>query len=73
MDEQDNTILDSDIAPIHGEMEPPWPKPDKKEHPGVEVEDRIATIAGNALERVDSLVYAIVGFCFLIGAFCALV
>jgi uncharacterized membrane protein (DUF373 family) len=72
VDEQDSIILDSDIAPIQDEVERPWPEPDKKMHPGSEVEDRIATIAGNALERVDSLVYSIVGFCFLIGAFCAL-
>jgi uncharacterized membrane protein (DUF373 family) len=70
VDEQDSILLDSDIAPIQDEIEPPWPKSDKKMHP--DVGDRIARIAGNILERVDSLVYAIVGFCFLIGAFCAL-
>jgi len=72
VDEQDSILLDSDITAVQDEAERPWPKPGKKVHPGSEVEDRIATIAGNTLERVDSLVYSIVGFCFLIGAFCAL-
>lgn len=36
-------------------------------------EDRIAFISGHILERVDSLVYSIVGLCFLVGAFCALI
>ena len=38
-----------------------------------EPEDRIATISGNLLERADSLIYAIVGVSFLVGALFALV
>jgi len=34
--------------------------------------DRLAEISGDLLDRVDSLVYAIVGLCFLIAAICAL-
>jgi uncharacterized membrane protein (DUF373 family) len=34
--------------------------------------DPIATFSSNFLENVDSLVYAIVGICFFIGALCAL-
>src|SRR5438270_11328089 len=37
-----------------------------------EREDRIATISGNLLERSDSLIYAIVGVCFFLGALFAL-
>jgi uncharacterized membrane protein (DUF373 family) len=36
-------------------------------------EDRIASVSGHLLDRVDSLIYAIVGLCFLIGAVCALI
>ncbi len=36
-------------------------------------EDRIASISGNLLERADSLIYAIVGVSFLVGALFALV
>ncbi|MDQ2903899.1 MAG: phosphate-starvation-inducible PsiE family protein [Chloroflexota bacterium] len=32
----------------------------------------IASFAGELLERWDSLIYAIVGVCFFLGAFCAL-
>jgi len=35
-------------------------------------DDRIAYFSGHILERVDSVVYSIVGICFIIGAFCAL-
>jgi uncharacterized membrane protein (DUF373 family) len=34
--------------------------------------DRIAIISGNLLDRGDSIVYAIVGICFFLGAFFAL-
>ena len=37
-----------------------------------EREDRIAAISGNLLERSDSLIYAIVGICFFLGALFAL-
>src|SRR5438105_15132959 len=37
-----------------------------------EPEDRIAAFSGNFLERSDSLIYAIVGICFFLGAFFAL-
>ena len=37
-----------------------------------EPEDRIAAISGNLLERSDSLIYAIVGICFFLGALFAL-
>nr|MBA2284964.1 hypothetical protein [Ktedonobacteraceae bacterium] len=32
----------------------------------------IASFSGDLLERWDSLIYAIVGICFFLGAFCAL-
>ena len=38
-----------------------------------EPEDRIATISGNLLEKADSIIYAIVGISFLIGALFALI
>ncbi len=38
-----------------------------------EAEDRIASISGNLLEKADSLIYAIVGISFLVGALFALV
>ncbi len=38
-----------------------------------ESEDRIASISGNWLEKADSIIYAIVGISFLIGALFALV
>ena len=38
-----------------------------------EPEDRIATISGNLLEKADSIIYAIVGISFLVGALFALV
>ncbi len=37
-----------------------------------EPEDRIASFSGNLLEKVDSLIYAIVGISFLVGALVAL-
>ncbi len=37
-----------------------------------EPEDRLATISGNMLDKADSLIYAIVGISFLIGALFAL-
>src|SRR2546423_15132634 len=37
-----------------------------------EREDRIAAFSGNLLERSDSLIYAIVGVCFFLGALFAL-
>ena len=37
-----------------------------------EPEDRIAAISSNLLDRGDSIVYAIVGICFFLGAFFAL-
>src|SRR2546421_11565506 len=37
-----------------------------------EREDGIAAISGNLLERSDSLIYAIVGICFFLGALFAL-
>ena len=36
-------------------------------------EDQIATFSGNLLERGDSIIYAIVGACFFLGALFALV
>ena len=36
-------------------------------------EDHIATFSGNILERGDSIIYAIVGACFFLGALFALV
>src|SRR5579885_2195593 len=41
-------------------------------HVNHEHNDRIAAISSTLLDRVDSLVYAIVGVCFFIGALCAL-
>lgn len=38
-----------------------------------EPEDRIASVSGNLLEKADSLIYAIVGISFLVGALFALV
>jgi uncharacterized membrane protein (DUF373 family) len=35
-------------------------------------DDRIAAFSSDLLDKVDSLVYAIVGACFFIGALCAL-
>ncbi len=37
-----------------------------------EPEDRVATFSSNLLDRGDSLIYAIVGVCFFVGAFFAL-
>jgi uncharacterized membrane protein (DUF373 family) len=37
-----------------------------------EPEDRIAEFSGNLLDRGDSVIYAIVGACFFLGAICAL-
>ena len=44
-----------------------------KAHYKAETEDRIATVSGNLLEKADSLIYAIVGISFLVGALFALV
>ncbi len=44
-----------------------------KAHHKAEPEDRIASVSGNLLEKADSLIYAIVGVSFLIGALFALV
>jgi uncharacterized membrane protein (DUF373 family) len=41
-------------------------------HASHEHNDRIAAFSSTLLDRVDSLVYAIVGVCFFIGALCAL-
>ena len=41
-------------------------------HSNHEHDDRIAAFSSSLLDRVDSLVYAIVGICFFIGALCAL-
>src|SRR5579884_2550236 len=41
-------------------------------HANDEHNDRIAAFSSTLLDRVDSLVYAIVGVCFFIGALCAL-
>ena len=41
-------------------------------HHHAEPEDRIASISGNLLEKADSLIYAIVGISFLVGALFAL-
>ncbi len=38
-----------------------------------EAEDRIASVSGNLLEKADSLIYAIVGISFLVGALFALI
>ena len=38
-----------------------------------ELEDRMASISGNLLEKADSFIYAIVGISFLVGALFALV
>jgi len=37
-----------------------------------EAEDRIATFSSNILDRGDSIIYAIVGLCFFVGALFAL-
>ncbi len=42
-------------------------------HQKEEAEDRIASVSGNLLEKADSLIYAIVGVSFLVGALFALV
>ena len=42
-------------------------------HHKEEAEDRIASVSGNLLEKADSLIYAIVGISFLVGALFALV
>ena len=59
--EDDNTPLKQD-QDIHN-----------TNHHHVEPEDRIASISGNLLERADSLIYAIVGISFLVGALFALI
>jgi uncharacterized membrane protein (DUF373 family) len=45
----------------------------EKTHVLEESEDRIASISGNLLEKADSLIYAIVGISFLVGALFALI
>ena len=45
----------------------------QENHNHEEPDDRIARISGNWLERADSLIYAIVGVSFLVGALFALV
>ncbi len=45
----------------------------EKTHHKEEAEDRIATVSGNLLEKADSVIYAIVGISFLVGALFALV
>ncbi len=59
---------DHDLLQVKQNYE--WQMPPPKHH--VEPGDRMATFAENILERVDGIVYAIVGICFLFGAFCAL-
>ncbi len=59
---------DHDLLQVKQNYE--WQMPPPKHH--VEPEDRMATFAENVLERFDGIVYAIVGICFLFGAFCAL-
>lgn len=46
--------------------------PHDGKHNRSEREDRIARFSGNLLERGDSIIYAIVGICFFLGALFAL-
>ena len=41
-------------------------------HTHSESDDRVASVSGFFLDRSDSIIYAIVGICFLLGAFVAL-
>lgn len=52
--------------------EPALPSKHHSNQSNHEDDDRIAAFSSNLLDRVDSLVYAIVGICFFIGALCAL-
>ncbi|GAC1431564.1 MAG: hypothetical protein PVSMB2_20610 [Ktedonobacteraceae bacterium] len=45
----------------------------KKHHQEEKEEDRLATFSGNLLDKADSVIYAIVGISFLVGALFALV
>ena len=66
MSEHEVSITDQDnISPVDISASRSY-----QNHP--EAEDRIAIISSNILDRGDSIIYAVVGICFFLGAIVAL-